>query len=185
MRTLMFLLLSVLLLAMPALARAQGMMDEGGYSAEESANLETVMAMFAAFDAGDMDTMLSLLSDDVIWEINGSSELVATHGQWHGHDGFLAWMELLMSEVEFLSFEVVGTWADGDTVFAYCRDSGRALSTGVIVEQQEIMMFTLADGKVVRMLNFDDSAQEYVAFGGGADDGEDADENETEMEDDD
>ncbi|MCB1218882.1 nuclear transport factor 2 family protein [bacterium] len=157
-----------IMLTMPAWA------DES-HSELETANMDAIGAMFAAFGAGDMDAMLAAMTEDITWEVNGSSADLPLHGTWQGHDGVLAWMEAFDSRIEVMDFAVDGMWADGDVVFVLVHNSGRVKSTGVVVEQQELMMFWLVEGKVSRMLDFDDSVQQYFAMQGADDGTEDRD----------
>ncbi len=133
------------------------------YTVEEQSNLDAAQTLFNAFATGEMDTFFALLADDVVWEINGSPELVPTHGARHGIDGVRSWLEQLEAEVELLDFGTDAFFADGDTVFVLFHDSGRNRATGKVVEQRELAMITFEDGQVSYFLCFDDSAQELWA----------------------
>ena len=170
----------LLLSVRPALAQ----MDAERYSPVEQANMDTINTMFDAFLTGDMDTLFGMLASDIVWEVNGSSDLNPLHGSRSGTDAVMEWFGQLDSLVETLDFGVDSMWADGDVVFVLCHNSGRLRENGNVVNQREMMVFWLADGRVTRLLDFDDSLQEYMAMTGGGDD-EDADDEDEDMEDDD
>lgn len=134
------------------------------YTAEEQANLATAQACLSSFVAGDMDGFFSYLTDDVVWEANGSPDLVASHGVWNGKDAVRAWTEQVDEELEFLELTAENWWVDGDTVIVLCHEVDRAKATDKTIDEREIGIFTIDNGKVARFQIFDDSAQEHWAM---------------------
>jgi len=138
--------------------------DLSRYTAEEQANLAAAQACLDAFAAGDMDGFYAALADDVVWEINGSRDIVPSHGSWIGIDAVRAWVDQVNAELEFIDFGPDQYFVDGDTVIVICHERDHVPATGKLIDQREIGLFTFADGKVVKFLLFDDSGQEHWAM---------------------
>ena len=134
------------------------------YTAEEQTNLAAAETLFNAFAVGDMDTFFGALASDVVWEINGSPEVISSHGAYYGVAAVQDWVADLSAEVEFLEFGTDQFFADGDTVIVLFHDSGIVRATGKMIDQREVAVITYEDGKVVNFLCFDDSAQELLAL---------------------
>jgi ketosteroid isomerase-like protein len=110
-----------------------------------------------------MDTFFSLLADDVVWEINGSPEIISSHGAYYGKEAVQDWVADLSAEVEFMEFGTDQFFADGDTVIVLFHDSGMVRATGKMIDQREVAVVTFEDGMIANFLCFDDSAQELLA----------------------
>lgn len=134
------------------------------YTPEERANLEVAEDLFTAFATEDMELFFGVMAEDIVWEINGSPDLISSHGAYHGKAAVQGWLEALAAEVEFLDFGTDAFFVDGNTVFVLFHDSGIARATGKLIEQRELAMITVEDGKIAHFLCFDDSAQELWAF---------------------
>lgn len=136
----------------------------GRYTNQEEANLAAVKALFNDFTTGDMDAFYAMMSNDIVWEVNGSSEFVPEHGITKGIDALRVWMDKATSDLEFLDFGADQYFADGDTVIAICHERDHVPSTDKMIDENEVMFFTFADGKVTHVRIFDDSAQEQWAL---------------------
>ena len=111
---------------------------------------------YAAFNAGDMDAFLSLLTDDVIHDINqGSREI--------GKDAFRAFMGRMNSSYKEELVDVVimtnedGTRAAAEFVVlgAYLKsDEGLPEAHGQTYRLPAGAFFELRDGKVARISNY-------------------------------
>lgn len=163
-RVLVVVLLLAATLGLAAQQAAAADEDPGRYTAEEQANLAAAQACVDAFAAGDMDGFYAALADDVVWQINGSRDLVPSHGTWVGIDAVRDWVALVNEELEFIDFGPDQFFVDGDTVIVIMHERDRVPATGKLIEQLEVGLFTFADGKVVNFLLFDDSGQEHWAM---------------------
>lgn len=111
---------------------------------------------YAAFNAGDMDAFLSLLTDDVIHDINqGSREI--------GKEAFRAFMVRMNSSYKEELVDVVimtnedGTRAAAEFVVlgAYLKsDEGLPEAHGQTYRLPAGAFFELRDGKVARISNY-------------------------------
>ncbi len=122
----------------------------------QAAAVELLTRYYAAFNAGDMDTFLSLLTDDVVHHINQGAAQV-------GKPAFAAFMQQMNACYrEQLKDIVVMAHADGSRAAAefvvhgtYLKaDEGLPPAHG----QQYVLpcgaFFTLRDGKVARITNY-------------------------------
>jgi ketosteroid isomerase-like protein len=99
---------------------------------------------FEAFNKGDHETLLTLLSEDV--EVFSSPEL-ANPGHFHGHEGYLEWTEPWADAWEALDFEVTQTTPVGERhVVAEVHQTaeGRA---GIEVSMDVAFVFDVQDGR--------------------------------------
>jgi uncharacterized protein len=118
---------------------------EGGKVSEQ--NIETVKKGYAAFAAGDTETVFSLLDDDIEWIQPGNS---AISGTYRGKAGFgellgrLAQKPMTTSPSRF--------FADGDMVVVLTEVN----ADGETAAQADV--FTLRDGKLVKALLIGDTA---------------------------
>jgi uncharacterized protein len=113
----------------------------------EQDNIDVIKRGYEAFSSGDVETMMSLLDDDIEWVQPGQS---AVSGTFHGKAEVL---ELIgrLGEKD-LTVKLNRLIADGDTVVAL---------TDVTVGDesgQDADVFTVRDGKTVRVEMHGDTA---------------------------
>jgi ketosteroid isomerase-like protein len=102
-------------------------------------------AGFEAFNAGDHAALLALLSEDV--EVFASPEL-ANAGRFHGHDGYLKWIEPWTEVWETLEMAVTQTTPVGErhvVATVHQTAQGRA---GIEVSMDVAFVFEAKDGRV-------------------------------------
>lgn len=129
-------------------------------------DLEIVQAAYGAFARGDVDTFLSFLHDDVRWEDwpdnhaqkAGVPYLAARRGKAEvpGFFGALAGIELRgLEPIRFLS----GLGA----VAVEVEISFVVKSTGKLLTDQEVHLWSLEGGKVTRLRHYADTAKHIEA----------------------
>jgi uncharacterized protein len=113
----------------------------------EQKNKKLIEQGYAAFSAGDVETVMSLFDDDVEWVQPGQS---AVSGTYHGKAEVLEYLGRLAEKP--LTVTLKRLIAEGDTVVAI---------TEVTVEGEsgeDADVFTLRDGKTVRCEMHGDTA---------------------------
>lgn len=142
-------------LARPLHSRPQYRMRTKGVSTvSEQENKELVKKGYAAFAAGDVDTVMSLFDDDVEWVQPGESTV---SGTFHGKTEVMEYMGRLAGRS--LSVNLKRLIAEGDTVVAI---------TDVTVDGQtgeDADVFTIRDGKTVRAEMHGDTALMERVYG--------------------
>ena len=123
----------------------------------EQDNIQVVREMFTAFSRGDAQAMLDLLTDDVEWRIAGPTQ-VTYAGIRRGKDKVADFLKVIAEASEFEHFEAEEFIAQGDKVVALGHERQRVKPSGLSVENDWAMVFTLRDGKIARYRNYVDTA---------------------------
>jgi ketosteroid isomerase-like protein len=124
-------------------------------------NVEIVRRCGEAFDAGDYEAAFEALDPDIAYDLSHFPD-----GRvYRGHDGvreaFRIWM---------------GTWEDyrqerdeivdaGDEVIVAVRESGRGKGSGLALERRTFGVWTLRDGRAVRIRFYSTMAEALEAVG--------------------
>jgi uncharacterized protein len=130
----------------------------------ERENTETVRRLFAAFGSGDIATMMSLLSEDVIWSMPGSPQVVPYAGERRGHAGASDFFQRLGAAVEFERFEPREYVAQNDKVIALGTERGRVRATGKAFDNPWALVFTVRGGLITEFRAYEDTAAVASAF---------------------
>jgi uncharacterized protein len=120
------------------------------------ANEDIVRRGYAAFAEGDMETLRSLFAPDAVHVATGNSQV---SGEYRGVDAILGYYGTLfeLSDGTFAA-ELQNVRSEGDdTVVATHRDKGQR--GGKTLDQDEELTFTIANGKISRLVeNHSDQA---------------------------
>jgi uncharacterized protein len=133
----------------------------------ERENTETVRRLFAAFGSGDVATLMSLLSEDVVWFLPGDPGVVPHAGERRGHAGASQFFQLLGGAVEFEQFEPREFVAQNDKVVALGTERGRVRATGKTFDNPWALVFTVRDGLITEFRGYEDTAAVASAFRAG------------------
>ena len=126
--------------------------DEDSDSDSDSGldNVEIIQSLYSAFAAGDLDTILAIIDEDVIWI---ESEGIPYGGTFIGRDAVFAgvfgkiaeeWDDFAATADEFFA-------ADGGRVIVRQRDGGTFRATGKSMEAEAISIWSLDEsGRVVQ-----------------------------------
>jgi ketosteroid isomerase-like protein len=117
-------------------------------------NVETTKKGYAAFNAGDLETALSVFADTVEWTISGESMIGGTYRGKDELTGLLAQLGQKATSVETKTF-----LADGDYVVVLTEVTAGGETS------QEADVFKFSDGKVVKAESFGDTAVQERIFG--------------------
>jgi ketosteroid isomerase-like protein len=121
---------------------------------EQEQNIELVKKGYDAFTAGDVDTVMSIMDDNIEWVEPGES---AISGTYHGKAEFGEYLGRMAEKpptVKPLRF-----LADGDMVVVLSEITVGG-ETG-----QEADVYTLRDGKMVRAQMYTDTAMTERVYG--------------------
>jgi ketosteroid isomerase-like protein len=114
-------------------------------------NLDLVRRGYAAFGAGDADTLLELFSPDIVQTVPGSSALAGSH---KGAQNVLAlYGRLAELSGGTIRVELEDALSDGgDRVITVHQVT--AERDGETYSAREVLLFTIVDGKVVEIQDF-------------------------------
>jgi ketosteroid isomerase-like protein len=121
---------------------------------EQERNIEAVKKGYDAFSAGDMETVMGLFDDNIEWVHPGAS---AISGTYHGKGELGSYLAKMAEKP--MEVRVYRLIADGDTVVAL---------TDVTIDghqSRDADVFTLRDGKPVRVELFGDTALMERVYG--------------------
>ena len=130
------------------------------------ASFDTVMAFMGAMGGGDMETMSSLMADDMVWQNEGDASLPWI-GTWDGKETVLGFLGTFSENLQTTHWENLDAFASGDTVAVFGRMKVRATGTGVETDEFGFALRTkVRDGQVVLWNWFEDSFAVSRAFHG-------------------
>jgi uncharacterized protein len=121
----------------------------------EQANVRLVQEAYAAFNRGDIQTILSSLSENVEWIAPGVEPVAGTY---RGRDGVAKFFQKVKEIAEFSAFEPREYVAQGDRVIALGNYKATVPATGKTYQCDWAMSFTFRDGKVTNFQEFTDTA---------------------------
>ncbi len=122
-----------------------------------------VESYFAAFGAGDLDGALALMTEDVIWHVDGAVS-VSTVGLLRGREHVRRWLEGFPQNFEPLVFAIDRLFESGDEVMAVGRFRHTVLATSRTVGSDLAIRFTVRDGQIARYQILEDSLLLARAF---------------------
>jgi uncharacterized protein len=128
----------------------------------EQRNVEAVKRIYQLTNAGDLTSVLNMVSDDVELFLFGSSK-VPWAGHWRGRRGTEEFLMAMgkAAEVKDIPDVVVGA---GDLVIAIHRPTLRIRATGRDAAFNVVHVWSFRDGLVIRMKEYADTAAWEAAF---------------------
>ena len=124
---------------------------------------KTIQAIYEAFGRGDLKAILERVTDDTSWGFNGARSEVPWHGPYRGKQELPRFFEALGAGMDISRFEPRRLWAQGDDVIAHIAIAYTVKKTGKKVDQEQLHWWSMRDGKVARMVHFEDTAQVAAA----------------------
>ena len=132
---------------------------------ETEKTMETAMAFMEAMTSGDMETMVGLMHEDMVWQNEGDTRLPWI-GPWKGKQTILEdFLPVFGEHFQTLMWESEDGFANEDTAAFFGKMIGRTTKTN-----QETKEFTWAlrvkvkDGQVILWNWFEDSFEISRAY---------------------
>lgn len=120
-------------------------------------NVQEVQQAYAAFGRGDIDGILSRLTDDVDWQFLGPLE-IPTAGVRHGKAAVAKFFQQVNDTWQFERFEPRQFIAQGDMVVALGYYSGTVKASRRPFASEWAHVFTMKGGKATRFREYADTA---------------------------
>jgi ketosteroid isomerase-like protein len=131
-------------------------------------NVEIVQKIYEAAARRDSEVALNLYDPDVELDFTRLRHAQAIgHGLYHGHDGLRSWYGEWYEAWENFE-EICEELIDaGDQVVSVWNQRGRGRASGAEVElaRRAAAVWTIRDGKVVRLVGFDSREEALEAVG--------------------
>jgi ketosteroid isomerase-like protein len=115
-----------------------------------SRDIELLRTGYAAFSDRDLSFVLSFVDPDVELEVY-TERPDMTDTVYRGHEGFLENLAELTEVFDDFQIEPEELTEGGDAIFAVVRVSGRGRSSGVAIDQRLFHVWTIRDGKALRL----------------------------------
>jgi uncharacterized protein len=122
-------------------------------------NIKTVTTAYEAFSRGDIERILDLVSDDVDWAAETTSEVAPWYGVRHGKDELAAFFTDFGSAVDVEDFTPLTIAANDTDVLTVIRMRGTLRANGKQAAMNLHHQFSLREGKVVYFRGSEDTAQ--------------------------
>jgi uncharacterized protein len=129
-------------------------------------NVEVVRRVYDAFAQQDDTTPFELYSEEIVWDLSKWRRApLYAKPVYSGHAGVREnWRESL-EVLGAVDFELVDIIDAGGTILAAIQERAVGRSSGVPVEAHHWAVWTLTDGKIVRLQVFDDRREAVEAAG--------------------
>ncbi len=136
---------------------------------EEQSNttLEVAMKYMDAMGKGDMETMISLMDDEMIWHNEGDKSMPWI-GPWSGKKVILEeFLPLFMEHLKTTKWDTEDAFASGDTAAFFGRMKALALKSNVETEEFTFALrVKVKEGKIILWNWLEDSYAVSKAFHG-------------------
>ncbi|MGA2613817.1 MAG: nuclear transport factor 2 family protein [Spirochaetia bacterium] len=142
-------------------------------SKEEQNALDVVKKMYAAFAKGDMNAVLDLQADDVVWYVGEGDRGAKTSpdprlpyaGTFKGRDGLQRFFKILDETTRFRSYEQTEFVVQGQTVVVILHDQAHAKPTQTDYDTWLVHKCVVRGGKIASLWNHIDTGPIWAAFG--------------------
>lgn len=125
--------------------------------------IQTVKQYFSAFTGGDIQDVLALLDEQVVWNVAGVPN-VSTVGLLQGKERVRQWMENFPQHFQPLDFVIDTFFSAGNDVLVTGRFRHTILSTGRVAGSDLVIRFVVKNNLICKYQIFEDSAILSQAF---------------------
>ena len=125
-------------------------------------NVEVVRRLFELYGSGGMEAALEVMDEQIVIVI--PPDMSAEPDSYHGHEGarrYFAGFEGMIEDIRYEAFELI---PEGEHVLVRARLGGRGASSGLEVDLESVVVHTVVDGKITRIVPYPDleSARESL-----------------------
>ena len=123
-------------------------------------NAELIRRGYAAFNSGDVDTLVEIFAEDIVWHVPGSSKLAGDH---IGRDATLAMFGAYGAAAEgSLKANLIDVMASETNVTGWATDTAATATRSL--ETSAVVIFSIRDGKVVEASHYFGDQDAFDAF---------------------
>ena len=126
-------------------------------------NVEIVQRMFEAGNRRDTATLLALYDEAVVWDVSRTEGADFEGGVFEGHDGLRRWHLAWYAAWENTENDVHELIDAGERVFVATTQRARGKASGIDLELKQWAVWTIRDGKVIRVDWFTDRREALEA----------------------
>jgi uncharacterized protein len=125
-------------------------------------NVDNVRRGFEAMNRGDIEGTLEMMDPSIEWH---PTEDFVEAGPFRGHAGVRQLLGFLLNAFDSYAIEPQEFIEAGDKVIVPVHQSGRGKGSGAKVDVRYIVVFTLRDGKGVRVDSYYDREEALKSAG--------------------
>jgi Ketosteroid isomerase-related protein len=130
---------------------------------ESVVNTDIVQSAYEKFSGGDIEGLLEILSDNILWQVPEVENAPFT-GTREGRSAVAQFFKQLSESETFTRFEPLEFIAQNDKVIVLGETAATVTATGRSFETPWVHVFTVLDGKVAEFQEFFDTAAATLAF---------------------
>jgi ketosteroid isomerase-like protein len=112
-------------------------------------NVEVIRRIFEAFNSEDVERVVALTHPDLVVDI--PAEVSAEPDTYRGPDGMRRYLSSFQDAMDEIRFEPERLWDVGQSVVVALRLTAKGRQTAIPVEQRSAGVWTIRDGKVIRI----------------------------------
>ena len=128
-------------------------------------NVEIVRRVYEAAARRDGEAVLALYDPEIEWDWTRVSGLFGQSGLYRGRERLRQWFREWSEGLDSIKYEAVDLIAAGDRVISESDMRGRGRASGVEVGDTLYAVWTIREGKVVRVVWFPTRADAIEAAG--------------------
>jgi len=143
----------------------------------DTATEEVVRRWFDALEAGDVDTAMDCLADDIRWinspgtdgapgGVPGLSAIVPWFGDFASKAEVMETFGPYAAAQDTLSYRRLTLMVEGDEALALVRESARIKATGLVYDIEFVQRYRVAGGRIVLLRAYLDTSRMVAAFRG-------------------
>lgn len=140
------------------------LMNAENVTIDPKSEIQVVQQLYAALGKGDIPTVMSLLAEDVLWEMPHPREQVPFGGIWKGIEEVKQFFMTTHDCAQFKQVQLQEYIAQGDKVVVIGHNKVMAKPTGKEYENDFVAVWTVQGGKIKEMRDFMDTVQAIEAF---------------------
>lgn len=115
--------------------------------------IETVRRMFAAFGAGDLDSLLATVHPDSRWTYYGANPRL-TRAQFQGHAEVRRFFTRILERLDMTEFNMDEFVVQGDIVVIFGSEAGTVRRTGQPFRNEWAQKYVVREGQIVEMAEY-------------------------------
>lgn len=118
----------------------------------ENSPKDVVDAMFTAFRQGDVERILTTVSDDTVWVYHGTQ--VIPKAQFSGKEGVRTFFTNILERTEIVRFDIDQYIVQDHMVVVLGGEHQRVKRSGRELKQKWVQIYTVKNGLITRMEEF-------------------------------
>ncbi|TMK41422.1 MAG: nuclear transport factor 2 family protein [Actinobacteria bacterium] len=126
-------------------------------------NVDALRRGFEAINGEDLEALLDFIDPDFAAEI--PPELSAEPDTYRGHEGLRRYFRSFQDAMDEIRFEPGRVWDVDDVVVVAVRVTAKGKGTGIPVHQEAAQVWTIRDGKALRVRSYASVSQALDAVG--------------------